>query len=91
LKTMDARFRDSAGNVSAVATTTFALDTQPPVGGLYIDQRTAGPNSTSSIIYLGADNQIADQSDNRQRRRRLGGGKLRCRGVCRFIPPCHSS
>ncbi|CAG1009753.1 hypothetical protein ANRL4_04084 [Anaerolineae bacterium] len=65
LKTMYARFRDSAGNVSVVATTTFALDTQSPLGGLYIDQRVAGPNSISSVIYLGAEDNLSGVTDMR--------------------------
>ena len=65
VKTIYARLRDSAGNVSAVATTTFALDSQPPLGGLYIDRRVVGPDSTSTIIYLGAEDNLSGVTDVR--------------------------
>jgi hypothetical protein len=55
LKTVYARFRDSAGNASAASGATFIFDTQPPVGGVGWGGRVVGLNAITATLYLGAE------------------------------------
>jgi murein DD-endopeptidase MepM/ murein hydrolase activator NlpD len=63
IKTVYARFRDSAGNVSVSAEDSFALDTQPPFGGIAIDQRVVGPDTINTTVYLGAEDNLEGVGD----------------------------
>lgn len=55
VKTVYARFRDSAGNASAVNEATFIFDTQAPVGGLGWGERVIGQDAITATVYLGAE------------------------------------
>lgn len=59
------RFRDSAGNISAVANTQFILDTQPPLGGVALGQQVIGPETVTTTVYLGAQDTLSDVADMR--------------------------
>ncbi|MGB2772142.1 MAG: hypothetical protein WBF31_07460, partial [Anaerolineae bacterium] len=65
IKTVYARFRDSAGNVSTVANTSFALDTLPPLGGLAVGPRIIGPDTVTTTVYLGAEDNLSGVEDMR--------------------------
>jgi hypothetical protein len=59
IKTVYRRFRDSAGNVSAPAQAQFALDTQPPIGGIALERRVVGPDVITTTVYLGAEDNLS--------------------------------
>lgn len=59
------RFRDSAGNISAAANASFALDRQAPLGGLALDQRVLGPDTITTTVYLGAQDDVSGVTDMR--------------------------
>jgi hypothetical protein len=65
VKTVYARFRDSAGNVSAAADASFALDTLPPLGGIAVGQRVVGPDTLTTTVYFGAEDNLNGVSDMR--------------------------
>lgn len=65
IKTAYARFRDSAGNISAAADVSFALDTLPPLGGLALDRRVVGPDVITTTVYFGAEDNLSGVSDMR--------------------------
>ena len=59
IKTVYARFRDAAGNISAPAQAQFALDTQPPIGGIALERRVVGPDVITTTVYLGAEDNLS--------------------------------
>ncbi len=65
IKTVYARFRDGADNVSDATDASFALDTQPPFGGIAIDQRVVGPDIISTTVYFGAEDNLSGVTDMR--------------------------
>ena len=65
VKTVYARFRDDADNVSDATDASFALDTQPPFGGIAIDQRVVGPDTIGTTVYLGAEDNLEGVGDMR--------------------------
>jgi len=65
IKTVYVRFRDAASNASQTVTDTFALDTLPPIGGLFIDQRVVGPDTITTTVYLGAEDNLSGVADVR--------------------------
>ena len=65
IKTVYARFRDGADNVSDAADASFALDTLPPFGGIAIDQRVVGPDTIGTTVYLGAEDNLSGVTDLR--------------------------
>jgi hypothetical protein len=65
IKTVYARFRDGADNVSDATDANFALDTMPPFGGMAIDRRVAGPDIISTTVYLGAEDNLSGVTDMR--------------------------
>jgi hypothetical protein len=65
IKTVYARFRDSAGNVSASAETQFVLDTQSPFGGIALARRVVGPDVITTTVYLGAEDNLSGVVDLR--------------------------
>ncbi len=64
-KTIYARFRDEAGNTSAPFTATFALDTQPPIGGIALSHPILGPDVVTTTIWLGAEDNLSGVVDMR--------------------------
>jgi hypothetical protein len=70
VKTIHARFQDEAGNISVPVTATFALDTLPPIGGLALAQRVAGPDTLNLLVYFGAEDNLSGVSDMRVSRDR---------------------
>lgn len=64
-KTVYVRFRDSAGNISAAANTNFALDRQAPLGGIALDRRIVGPDTITTTVYLGAQDDVSGVADMR--------------------------
>ena len=64
-KTVYVRFRDSAGNISAPANTNFALDRQAPLGGIALDRRIVGPDTITTTVYLGAQDDVSGVADMR--------------------------
>lgn len=65
IKTVYGRFRDSAGNISEVANTSFALDTLPPLGGIAAGPRIVGPDTVTTTVYLGAEDNLSGVEDMR--------------------------
>ncbi|MBU0494701.1 MAG: M23 family metallopeptidase [Chloroflexi bacterium] len=65
VKTLYVHFRDQAGNVSAPASTSFILDTEPPFGGIAIGQQIVGPAVITSTVYLGAEDNLSGVGDMR--------------------------
>lgn len=65
MKTLYVRFRDSAGNISAPANATFALDRQAPIGGMALGQRIIGPATYTTTVYLGAQDDVSGVTDMR--------------------------
>lgn len=59
VKTVYARFQDEAGNVSQPVTATFALDTQPPLGGIALSQPILGPDVVTTTVWLGAEDNLS--------------------------------
>lgn len=59
IKTVYARFRDSAGNISDSAGASFALDTMPPIGGIALGQRVVGPNTVTKTVFFGAEDNLS--------------------------------
>ncbi len=64
-KSVYARFRDGAANVSAPANASFALDTTPPMGGIALQDRVVGPNTVAMTVYLGAVDNLSGVADMR--------------------------
>jgi hypothetical protein len=52
LKTVYARFRDSAGNTSVPTDTGFLLDTIAPIGSIFIVNHVVGPGVLTTTLYL---------------------------------------
>jgi len=65
IKTVHARFRDSAGNVSTPTQAQFVLDTQPPLGGIALDHWVVGPDVITTTVYLGAEDNLSGVADLR--------------------------
>lgn len=65
IKTVYARFRDEAGNASAPYTATFALDTQPPIGGIALSHPILGPDVVTTTVWLGAEDNLSGVADMR--------------------------
>jgi hypothetical protein len=65
IKTVYARFRDGADNVSDATDANFALDTMPPFGGMAIDRRVVGPDIISTTVYLGSEDNLSGVTDLR--------------------------
>ena len=65
IKTVYARFRDSAGNVSALADASFAIDTLPPLGGIALGRRVIGPDVITTTVYFGAEDNLSGVGDMR--------------------------
>jgi hypothetical protein len=63
LKTVYVRFRDNAGNVSTVVSTTFALDTLSPLGHLAIIPQVVGPQAITVTLYLGVVDNLSGVTD----------------------------
>jgi hypothetical protein len=59
LKTVYARFRDNAGNVSTPANAEFVLDTLPPLGGIALGRHVVGPDVITTTVYLGAEDNLS--------------------------------
>ncbi|MCB0147635.1 MAG: hypothetical protein KDE01_08280 [Caldilineaceae bacterium] len=57
-KTVYARFRDGAGNVSNAVDAAYLLDTVPPIGGVALDHVVAGIGQRSTTLYLGAEDNL---------------------------------
>lgn len=64
-KTVYARFRDSAGNISDVSSASFVLDTQAPIGGMAFEQRTVGPETLTVTLHLDAQDNLSGVTDMR--------------------------
>lgn len=58
-KTVYVRFRDSAGNISQPTSADFALDRQAPLGGMAMAQRVIGPETLTTTVYLGAQDEVS--------------------------------
>lgn len=65
IKTIYARFKDSAGNVSETAEASFALDTMQPIGGMALSQSVIGPDTTAITLSLGAEDNLSGVTDMR--------------------------
>jgi hypothetical protein len=65
IKTVYARFRDSASNTSTPASTQFALDTLPPLGGIALARLVVGPDVITTAVYLGAEDNLSGVVDMR--------------------------
>ncbi len=65
VKTLYARFRDSAGNVSAATNASFALDTQPPLGGIGVVDSIIGLDTVTVTLYLQAEDNLSGVADMR--------------------------
>ncbi len=65
IKTVYARFQDGADNVSEPVTATFALDSQPPIGGIALDRRVVGPDIITTTVYFGAEDNLSGVADMR--------------------------
>lgn len=65
IKTIYARFKDSAGNVSETAEASFALDTMPPIGGIALSPSVIGPDMTAITLSLGAEDNLSGVTDMR--------------------------
>ncbi len=65
VKTIYARFRDSAGNVSVATNASFALDTQPPLGGIGVVDSIIGLNTVTVTLYLQAEDNLSGVADMR--------------------------
>jgi murein DD-endopeptidase MepM/ murein hydrolase activator NlpD len=59
VKTVYARFKDNAGNVSAATDASFALDTMPPIGGIALGQRVVGPDTMTTTVFFGAEDNLS--------------------------------
>lgn len=55
VKTVYARFRDQAGNVSGAFTGSFILDRGAPGGGIAVSPRIVGPSAVTITIFLGGE------------------------------------
>ena len=66
IKTVYARFRDSAGNISAAADASFALDTLPPLGGMALGSPRDRPG-------CGHDDRLLRRRGQPERRGRHAG------------------
>jgi hypothetical protein len=59
IKTLYARFRDSAGNVSMATQAGFVLDSQPPLGGMSAVEEVVGPHALTTTLYLQAEDKLS--------------------------------
>jgi hypothetical protein len=64
-KTLYARFKDVAGNVSEPVSTTFILDMQPPTGSITIDPSVVGPNVLSTTLTLESEDEHSKVAEMR--------------------------
>ncbi|MBK8046504.1 MAG: hypothetical protein IPK16_04835 [Anaerolineales bacterium] len=55
VKSIYARFRDGAGNVSDAVDASYLLDRMPPMGGIALDHVVAGTSQRTTTLYLGAE------------------------------------
>ncbi|MEZ4867551.1 MAG: hypothetical protein R3C14_39860 [Caldilineaceae bacterium] len=58
-KQLYARFRDSAGNPSAVYSSTVVIDSHPPLGGINIIEDIIGENAVTVKLYLAAEDNLS--------------------------------
>ena len=65
IKTLYARFRDSAGNVSEAAQTQFALDTRGPFGDVALSPYVVGSDVITTTVYLGAEDNLSGVAEMR--------------------------
>jgi PKD repeat protein len=65
VKTVYARLRDSAGNVSEVSEVSFVYDTNAPVGNFAFAQRAVGPDTITNTIYFWAEDNLSGVADIR--------------------------
>lgn len=65
VKTVYARYKDGAGNVSGGVETSFVYDTEPPFGGIAFDRYVVGPNVYTNTLYLGAEDNLSGVVDMR--------------------------
>ncbi len=65
VKTLFARFKDSAGNVSSSSDTSFVLDTQAPWGGIVVVPQIIGQEEVTATIYLGWEDNLSEDVDMR--------------------------
>ncbi len=59
VKTLYARFLDSAGNVSAATEAGFVLDSHPPLGGMSVVEQIVGPHALTVTLYLQAEDNLS--------------------------------
>jgi|GEM_PF-2877803 len=64
-KTVYVRFRDSAGNISGEADTSFLQDIHAPTGSLTINPSLVGPNVVDLRLQMVADDSLTDVTDMR--------------------------
>lgn len=65
IKTVYARLKDSAGNVSAASEAAFVYDTEPPGGAVALDPRIVGPSVITQSLWLMAWDNLSGMADMR--------------------------
>ena len=65
VKTVYARFRDSAGNASEPVEASFVLDTLSPLGGLAFSESVVGSDFITTTVYLGSQDNLTGVTDMR--------------------------
>jgi murein DD-endopeptidase MepM/ murein hydrolase activator NlpD len=65
LKTVYARARDGAGNISSIITGTFFYDTHVPAGDIVFDTFAVQPNAITTTLHTGAWDNSSGVSDMR--------------------------
>ena len=59
VKTLYARFRDSAGNISTATQAGFVQDSQPPLGGMSIVEEIVGRHALTVTLSLQAEDNLS--------------------------------
>jgi hypothetical protein len=65
IKTVYARFRDTAGNISTSANAQFVVDTTAPASGLMIGPDVVGPRTVTMTLQLDAGDNLSGVTDMR--------------------------
>jgi hypothetical protein len=64
-KTIYARFRDRAGNISQLVQASFVLDRHPPFGNVMVSPPVVGPSVMTATVYLVVGDVLSEVSDMR--------------------------
>lgn len=63
-KTLYAEFKSTAGEIISTSAT-FYLDTMPPLGGFGLEKPIVGPDTTTTQIYFGAQDEVSGVAEMR--------------------------